>query len=250
MRCWYIGANLRWLMRSTEWPKDPIYADMVRMYDTAFRERVRGTRVTDILHALDNRASPSFAYDGKKEVRLASHVYDALISFVNLTSPIPYRSLLDGTSSGLPRLPSTGQPVSSMEHDGVRFATPAAGLRDSYVVFRAPNNAVLAGQISDIFYHQRTKAGNLTVEPFLVVNTFKVLTPEHAAHDPYRQFRDLDAHLVYNNFDSRPQVISLDRVVSHFAFYKYEPEGIDRECVVVRSLDRVRSRSYPAVSHL
>ncbi|EIW58990.1 uncharacterized protein TRAVEDRAFT_20801 [Trametes versicolor FP-101664 SS1] len=59
MRCWYIGTNLRWLMQSMEWPKDPIFANMVRMYDTAFRDRVRGTCVTDILHALDNRTASS-----------------------------------------------------------------------------------------------------------------------------------------------------------------------------------------------
>ncbi|KAI0648765.1 hypothetical protein C8Q79DRAFT_905086, partial [Trametes meyenii] len=54
MKSWYMGANIRWLMRTTEWPDEPVYGDMIETFEAAFRDRVRGTRVTDLLNSVKN----------------------------------------------------------------------------------------------------------------------------------------------------------------------------------------------------
>ncbi|KAI0665423.1 hypothetical protein C8Q78DRAFT_1072989 [Trametes maxima] len=242
MRSWYMGSNIRWLMRTTEWPDEPPYGDMIKTFETAFRDRVRGTRVTDILNVVQNRQPLSFSYDPKRAVLLIQDVYESLLRCVNLKTAHLFCSAYSSSgtkNTSLPLAPS-GQPVSSIEHDGIRFsAATAPGARDSYVTFRSPTGSVLAGQISQIFYHQRAENGAFVVEPFLIVRAFKSLSEDHAILNPYRRFPDLDTQLVYNEFETRPHVISLNQLVSHFAHYTYTPAGIEEECVVVRSLDRV-----------
>ncbi|CDO75322.1 hypothetical protein BN946_scf184517.g5 [Trametes cinnabarina] len=234
MRSWYIGANIRWLIRTTNWPKFSEYDDMLKAFDTAFHDRVRGTRVTDILEA-SRSSSSNFPYDGKREVHLARRVYEELLAIIGSRMVARFQSVYDIASSSLAHLPPVGQPVTVVERDGIRFAVRS---HNSYVRFRSRTGAVLAGQIHEIFYHQPDEGSGLIIEPFLVIKAYRQLSPEHTASDPYRQFPDLNTHLVYDEFDDDTHVVSLGDIISHFAAYRYTPDGIDRECVIVRSLDR------------
>ncbi|KAL7279763.1 hypothetical protein ACG7TL_006170 [Trametes sanguinea] len=214
MRAWYTGANLRWLMRTTEWPKSTEYCDMIRMYEGAFSDRVRGTRVTDILGVSRSAGEAQPTYDRTRESRLSPSVYDALLRIVNSRTRSPFQSSDATTNSTQARLPPVGQFVSAVDHDGIRFARNS---RDSFITFRSSSGAILAGQISDIFYHQRVESEGVIVEPYLVVDTYKTLTADDAAHDPYRQFSDLNAWMVYDEFEAGAQVVRLQDVVAHFA---------------------------------
>ncbi|KAI9057624.1 hypothetical protein FKP32DRAFT_1583373 [Trametes sanguinea] len=236
MRAWYTGSNLRWLMRTTDWPKSCEYEDMVKTFEKAFSDRVRGTRVTDILGLSFADTESTFTYDGKREVRLSQTVYTKLLQNVNTRASVPFQSAESIALSTRPRLPPVGLFVLSVDSDGIRFASSS---RDSFITFRSSSGEVLAGQISQIFHHQRSEDGRLIVEPYLVVDTYKTLTPEDAVNDPYCTFPDLNTWLVYSEFEADPHVIALKDVVSHFAKFTYLPVGIRQKCVVVRSLDRV-----------
>ncbi|OSC99340.1 hypothetical protein PYCCODRAFT_1479872 [Trametes coccinea BRFM310] len=240
MRGWYIGANIRWLIRTTDWPKSSEYDDMLKAFDTAFHDRVRGTRVTDVLKT-SRGATSDFTYDGKHEVHLARRVYEELAAIIVSKAGSRFQSVYDVASALLARLPPVGQPVAAVERDGIRFAVNS---RDSHVTFRSRAGSVLAGKIHEIFLHQRDEGSGLIVEPFLVIKAFRQLSPVHTASDPYRQFSDLNTHLVYNEFDDDTHVIRLSDIISHFAAYRYTPDGIGRECVVVRSLDRIFGLAY------
>ncbi|KAI9064521.1 hypothetical protein FKP32DRAFT_1611124 [Trametes sanguinea] len=235
MRSWYIGANVRWLIRTTDWPKFPEYDDMLKAFDTAFHDRVRGTRVTAILEASERYRE--FPYDGKREVRLSRRVYTELFATLSAKAATRLQSVYDPVPSSQGYLPPVGQIVPAVDRDGIRFAVQS---RDSYVTFRSRAGGIVAGQVAEIFYHQRDEGGGLIVEPFLVINAYAQLSPEHSTLDPYRQFSDLNTYLVYDEFDQQAHVVGLADIVSHFAAYKYTPDGIGRDCVVVRSLDRVR----------
>ncbi|OJT15521.1 hypothetical protein TRAPUB_7214 [Trametes pubescens] len=232
IRSWYIGAGLRWLMRTTEWPLGKEYEAMISTFDAAFRDRVRGTRTTDILSAFaDSDSDSSFEYIGKNATNLSKDVYEGLLQSINDRGHALFRSIYDSGSmaSAQARLPPTGQRVNAVDHAGIRFAAYLPQSRDAYIMFRSLSGAVLAGQISEIFYHQRAEEGRLIVEPFLVVKEYKALSKEHAAHDPYLQFPVLNTRLVYNAFEARPHVVALRDIVCHFAFHTYTPDDVGKE---------------------
>ena len=75
----------------------------------------------------------------------------------------------------------------------------------------------------------------------MAVKSFSPLVARHLAWDPYRVFPELDTRLYYASLDdASTHVIHISDIVCHFAAHFYKPDGIDRDCVVVRSLDQVR----------
>ncbi|KAI1783119.1 hypothetical protein LXA43DRAFT_904217 [Ganoderma leucocontextum] len=239
MRYFYMGSALRWLMRVTPWPKGAEYEQMVKSFETAFNDRVRGTRVTDFLSFGEPSLHSDFDYDHRREALLASEDYQALLSLVNASSAIKFQAYdSTGAFDGRPYLHPRGQFVHNVHHDGVRFATAQSGERDCNIVYcRA--GMLKAGQISSIFYHQRTGPHGLIVEPFLIVRPYTELSPAHAAHDPYRRFPEINTQLYYNTFEPSKDVVSLGPGIGHLATLTYTPPDVGQECVVALSLDRV-----------
>lgn len=214
---------------------------MVKSFEEAFSDRVRGTRVTDILSFGNSRdlSEVDVEYDHRQETPLAPHTYEALLDLLNATNgPIRFQSSYAITMSGHPRLHPSGRFVPNVHHDGVRFATKETAARDSYIIYRQ-SGVVKAGQILSIFYHQRAGTNGVIVEPFFAVNPYQSLSSADAIHDPYRRFPELDTQLYYNDFEDTLDVVSTSALVSHFASFIYNPEGIAKQCIVVRSLDRV-----------
>ena len=78
------------------------------------------------------------------------------------------------------------------------------------------------------------------MEPFIVVDEYVPLSPEHSVHDPYRRFPLLDTKLHYKRFREPGVLLRPSDIVCHFAAFVYTPDDIGEECVVVRMLDRVR----------
>ena len=96
-----------------------------------------------------------------------------------------------------------------------------------------------AGRIESIFYHRRRDGEDLVVEPFVVVREYTSLSKEHSVLDPFRAVEGLNTTIYYNVLDSTPRIISANDLVAHGASMVYTPKDIGKECIMIRSLDRV-----------
>lgn len=146
-------------------------------------------------------------------------------------------------------LPSSAVFLPYVTHAGVTFATCNDGLRNSFVLLPRHGNSdddgsgsISAGQISRIFEHARMDGDTTIVDTYLIVQEYKPLSPVHRHLDPYRRFLDLGAWLCYNDYLDTHRVVNIRDIISHFAAYIYTPLDVGAECIVVRSLDRVRSK--------
>ncbi|PIL35041.1 hypothetical protein GSI_02828 [Ganoderma sinense ZZ0214-1] len=247
MRYFYMGANARWLMSTTPWPDDAVYQDMMMAFKRAFKDATRGTRVTDIPSFgpdfLKSETNPD--YDRLKEKPLIPSVYDSLYSWVNASSPIDFQSAFAPHLDGRPRLPALGAFVPRISRSGVTYATSRATAGDSFITFLdrsrpsdSERSATSAGQIQDIFHHRRLEGTRTIVEPFVIVREYLPLEVKHQPHDPFRRFPGLQTELYYNDFKPIVRVIPLQDIVAHFASLVYTPPGINRPCIIARSLDR------------
>ena len=252
MKFFYIGANVRWLMSTTPWPDEPMYHEMMITFQRAYKDATRGTRVTDTpsfgpdFSHID--ASPD--YNHLKEQPLESSIYTQLFSLVQSSGGVCYKSHLAQDVDGRPRLPAVGGFVASIRRSGMTFTTSRNSVGDSRVTFIDRTGPAdtdpqypSAGQIEDIFYHRRLEGSRTVVEPFVVVKKYVPLSADHSPHDPFRRFEDLQTRIYYDEFFPDLRVVPLRDIVAHFASLVYTPPGIERPCVIVRSLDRVSKPS-------
>ncbi|KAI0650959.1 hypothetical protein C8Q79DRAFT_901952 [Trametes meyenii] len=241
MRYFYKAGMLRSLLSTLEWPDVEVYTDMAKSIDAAIGDALRGTRVMDVLTS-SVRQTP-LLYDEAKQVPLPDGIYDALLRLINLTVTRPFQSIRGRSARGTPRLPPDAQFIQRLGKEGVTFATQGSSNRNSFILFRDSQTrhgkAILAGQISDIFYHCRVEGDATEVEAFLIVKEYLPLSEAHQSLDPYRRFPDLQTKLYYNSFKQELCLIRANDIVAHFASMTYIPENIGQECIVVRSLDRV-----------
>ncbi len=243
MRYFYMGAHLRWLISTTTWPKSDEYQKMVKAYtDAVFQAKTAsGIRAADFVpFGSQEEAEDSLhtSYNEKKEVAMSVAVYAALRKLISHVSP----TLAAAAASGdlHPRV----NRLSKLSRDRMTFATSKAGLRNSFVLFDDPLDSEIAspraGQIADIFLHGRREGGRQVVEPFVLINEYRALKSEDAEQDPFRQFPDLETRLFYNHFERRQRLVRFCDIRCHFAAFTYKPSEIDAECIVARSLNRVR----------
>ncbi len=253
MRMFYAGAELRWLTASTDWPDTPEFQELLSAFERTYQDAARGTRVTDVLGAVPGllgTANPPFheLFKTLDDLRLDRALYDQLLRIVNIihssSTPsmfIPFDNDLDDKRA---RLIPHARPLSKFEVNRAIYGTHSKNIRNSFVCFRDPASEdpslVRAGQISEIFLHRRIPdGGEALVEPFVVLDEYIPLSPEHVARDPYRHYPLLETKLYYNRFLEHGVVIRPPDILCHFAAFVYTPEHIDEPCVVVRSLDRV-----------
>ena len=246
MRYFYVGATLRRIMNTVNWPDLPEYRTWFAAFQRTFRELVRGTRVTDALN-FDFLYSPSCDtgrhLNPQAESTLPRDVYDTIVSLVNDTSnPAQFASAYarGRRSDDLVYLPTKGQFVKNVTHGGVKYTSDG---RDSFVTYKLRTNegeVVNAGKIQGIFLHHRRDGGMAIDEVFIILRDYLPLTQSDRRHDPFHSFEGLDTRLYYNAFHGKARIIRIGDVVAHFASLIYTPPGMDTECLVVRSLDRVR----------
>ncbi len=248
MRWFYIGANLRQLMETMEWPDSPEYAEVMASFREAFGDAMQGTRVVDALpfstaaNSLDDNK-----YDAEQEEILPIPVYTAILSFLNTVRQRAFTSAYVSrpATRGHAPLNPKGQEVGSVLRAKVTYATASHGARNSFVIFndrtRTADGVPRAGQISQIYLHAHRVSEKMAVEPFFVVKAYQHLTDADALCDPYRRWPDINTSLYYNQFEDDALIVPMDDIVSHFASHVYTPEDIERECIVVRNLDRVSS---------
>ncbi|OJT11998.1 hypothetical protein TRAPUB_11455, partial [Trametes pubescens] len=235
MRGFYSGAELRWLMASTEWPADDTYAEMVSAYESAFQDAIRGTRVSDVLALNSESVDGGISYDVAKQVRLERELYETLLKYM----PPSFASHYGDVEDARPRIAPYVQHIHSTQKGGLTFATRTHGRRDSYVLLATSNGQgqLRPGQISDILLHTRLENHKQIVSTFVIVDAFAELVDSDVTHDPFRAYPELETRLCYNRSDSQ-LFVPLDDIVSHFAALVYEPAEIGKECIVCRSLDR------------
>ncbi|KAH9850596.1 hypothetical protein C2E23DRAFT_734560 [Lenzites betulinus] len=248
MRYFYIGAKLRWQMASESWPDTEEFRTLVHAFETAFHDAARGSRIMEAVSSFgsDEASVRSRSRHYGAEEELNPTLYKALLSYVNaLSDHAPFASRHNPTDDDRPLLPSTALFLPWTTHAGVTFATRDDALRNSFLLFRkaGPNDdghcEIVAGQITQIFEHLRTEGDTCIKEVHLVVREYKPLSAPHQAFDPYQQFTHGMARLYYDEVYDYQHVIRTRDIVSHFASYTYTPDGIDRQCVVAVSLDRV-----------
>ncbi|RDX47419.1 hypothetical protein OH76DRAFT_1456796 [Lentinus brumalis] len=255
MRYFYLGAMLRWMMDTFRWPGLPEYADMMQAFRTAFASYRKGTHaVESVFSSLgDDEGTPEddtptldntpLSRRGGTEKHLPNDLYNDLLTLINRTSSKRFASYYVGAIDAGDYLPPMVESVDRVEHKGVTFGTVSRGTRNSFVMFSrviGGEQQVVAGQISEIIMHTRRVDGDTTVtEPFLLVNQFKTLSEAHRKFDPYLKFLDVPSWLCYNVHSPERHLLRLEDIISHCATYVYTPAGIEKECIVIRSLDRV-----------
>lgn len=247
MRYFYLGANLRWLMSTTKWPTHPLYDKMTKIYE----ETVLKTRGSSGIHVADfvpfgGEDSHGPQYDEVKEVKLSTTVYESLHVLISSQSPGPsFASLFAASPPHLPVLNNRVNHIRCVKRGNMTFATHKAGPRNLYVLFNDPLEPAelpfpRAGRITDMFLHGRLEHGKQVVEPFVLIDEYEPLCASDAEHDPYRRFTDIETRAFYNHFKPDCCLVRLQDVQCHFASLVSGMPEIEKECIVVRSLNWVR----------
>lgn len=244
MRYFYIGANLRWLMTTVEWPDAAPFHDMMKAYTKSFRDAARSNPRLASLRPLGDETEATLSFVENAAIRLPDNLYRALIARISLLSNTIFTSAYADLTDHRPVLSDLVNSIPSYDYGGVRYSTKRAYERDSRIIFSGPHDRIRsiprAGQIREIFVHARVENGMRIAKPFFVIDEYVSLSEIHGLSDPYRQFEDLGAWLFYNRFKPEPVLIALQDIGAHFAALVYQPEDILEECIIVRSLDRVR----------
>ncbi|KAH9895959.1 hypothetical protein C8Q73DRAFT_644239 [Cubamyces lactineus] len=252
MSYFYVGAQLRWLMDTTQWPDTPEYKAMLSAYDDAFTNIAQGMRASGFGPPGRETSAPSgCSYDERKEKSLGRHAYEGLLSVLALGGEHFSSMHARYRRDVRPILNDLVNYIPSLHRDHMTLATRSSAFRDSFVMFTdplRPSADPRAGQIVDIFLHSRLKAGKPVVEPFLIVEEFVELTADDASQDPYRRFSDLQTRLCYNRAEPTPRVVRLDDIHCHFAALTCKVNGISEECIIVRSLNRVSPARNKAIN--
>lgn len=237
-----MGANLRALLADVKWPDGEEYQNMKNKFMKAFDHGSRGTLITDILSWGSSVQAPTPKVP--KVTALDDSWYTLFLHRMNIDTTLPYlRWNSPGTSN--PLLSNRIQMISNITISGVKFS-PSKG--DAYILYKSPGSSTIAaGKIEAIFLQTRAASNSSEetfTEPYLVVQEYDTLSSDHQDHDPFRRIPHLEANLCYNSFKGT-QVLKASDVVSHFASMVYTPTEIERECIVVLSLDRVSADILP-----
>jgi len=111
------------------------------------------------------------------------------------------------------------------------------------VIFEGPNAKQHAGQIMDVLIYPGRNKPRLLFR----IQPFAELGEDDKRYDPFRCHEDLGIRTCYAGRQTRPVIVSSKSIISHFASWKTEISGINEECVVVLSLDRVRELAFPTL---
>ncbi|KAI0349527.1 hypothetical protein OH77DRAFT_1499521 [Trametes cingulata] len=256
MHLFTVGAELRWLMASVDWPDTAEFRELLDALEDAYRDAARGSRTVDIFSAVPGYGPPlqtlDEIYDNLKDSKLDLSVYATLLNLLHASTDSrdhAFTSLYDSIDANAPRLSPYARSIPRFESDRVLYGTREKNVRNSFVYFCNPlsddPSAVVAGQIVQIFLHPRfTIDERRIVEPFCLIDQYVPLTAADAEKDPFRRFPLLDTRLYYNRFQEQQALVRACNIVAHFACLVYTPEKMAEECIVARSLDRVRYLTF------
>lgn len=218
-------------MSSFSWPDHEHFQQMIAAFKDAFGDAIKGIPGVAPTHGLND-------YDHQKEKDLDANVHAALLSKISASNITASRNL----STRAMNLHSVGV-------DALRFACGGrrSRRRDSFIIFSrdvTDSSGELvkersAGQIIQIFRHSRYNGTSFKVEDFCVVKAYENLSKDHSKLDPYRKIACIDSRSYYNRLKDQVHILRPEEIISHFAAYVYTPAGLDQECMLAVSLDRV-----------
>ncbi|RDX45606.1 hypothetical protein OH76DRAFT_1357452 [Lentinus brumalis] len=250
MRYFYIGANIRWLMNTIKWVTWAPFQRMVAAYIGAVSKKktASGVRVADYVpYGTEDDPSHVPTYDEGAEVPLSDNEYKQLFRLLS-PSGNRFASARAPSRTSRPILNDRVNFIGSIDRAYMTFAMRDAGLRNSFVLFtdsgepQTDGSFPRAGQISKIFIHGRKEDDKLVQETFFLVDEYQPLAENDTVRDPYRRFPDLDTRLFYDSRQARSalRLVRFQDIQCHFAARFCSIPDIKKNCVVVRSLNRVR----------
>jgi hypothetical protein len=232
LRSFCRGGNLKALLSREDMPNN--LKDIMPIVEEHFGPQSQRTLTEDLFGVLGD---PPLWDSKQAEVPLSDDVYSALLQRLNASGSSGRQSFrrydqYRGRGHLLARLAQTRN---KLTEGGVVYTSANSHRGDSLIMFTPfPGLKARAGQIKDIFVHQRRGLGDAVVdtEAFLVVQTFKALGQQE--YDPYRPFPLLDVQLYYNDLSPGLTVIKPCDILSHVASCPY---GLRKQ--VILSLSRV-----------
>ncbi|TFK60920.1 hypothetical protein BDN72DRAFT_778818 [Pluteus cervinus] len=259
------GCNLRSLLQTLTPSRNTIYSAFIDKLKDTFLSGFRGTVLSDVLSFSPDASSDDgdlthpgiampttgdrFTFTGQaKQQRVVPEIaYQKLILRLNRVFGDGYYADYRAVPPGSILLPQNAEFIRKIRiGSGFYNGYSSKCIGNSFIVFRRPSDGTLrAGQIKQLFLHRRyhpgsSAPGGLIIEPFLHVKEYEPLTHDDYQKDVFARIPLIYTWLCYNKFMEEPHVLRASDVVSHFASYVFTPPDIGTECIVVKSLDRVR----------
>lgn len=202
--------------------------------------------MTDILRSRLVTNHDAYEYNNDVEELLPIPMYEGILGALNDSEQEQFSSAYGDRTVPSPHphpLNPYGSETERITRDKIMFASSrkVRNMKKALVVFhhRLAPGTLCAGQINKIYLHSRNRAGNTVVEPFNLMKKYVLLNPTDEIKDPYRKWPDINTCMCYNELEEEARIVRMEDVVVHFAAYVYTPQDIDRECIVVRNLDRI-----------
>lgn len=215
--------------------------ELAEAFEETVAEDRRGTRLRESTF-LNTQPSHKSSSKPLKKLVLPDDCFRALISHLN--NKAGQELFIDVRE--MRRVPGSQQLMNKALKcprifcGGVSFLSSSDSPRDSNVMFRSSASLPRPGRILQIFKYSVWNAqGNLTESTYVYVAPLEPLSPQDAAHDPYRVYKYAGGELYYDRY-MPGIVISPEDVISHFARTPIVmPDRIKYPCVHVLSLDKV-----------
>lgn len=214
--------------------------ELAEAFEETVAEDRRGTRIRE-----STLLDPPHKSNGKalKQITLPDDCFDALIDHLNHKAGqelfIDVRKMRRIT--GMQQLSNQALKCPRIFHGGVSFLSSSESPRDSNLLFRSSAMSLpCPGRVLQIFKYAIWNAqGALTNSTYLYVAPLEPLSAEDAVQDPYRSYKHGGGELYYDQYLAGI-IITAEDVVSHYARTPMVMPSIQRPCVHVLSLDKVR----------
>ena len=240
------AANLRSLLQLDSIRN--IVREFTDIYNGLFNENKRGTRLRDTVLGDENDRRQAMVRESNCASQLEEPTWKALVSFLNAELGkevfVDIRDLRMGP--GLCQVSNAVLDCPSMFFHGVTYKPVIKSSKDSNIVFSPPGSShtiPCSGRIKQIFVHRRRNAdgnGDDLREIFLSVERLQDLSPDDVQWDKYRKFLHIGGHLCYDSYRPSPLIIRPNQIISHFARTAIDIPHIQKACVHVLPLNRVR----------
>ena len=136
------------------------------------------------------------------------------------------------------------QQLKQVARGGAFFAAADASKRsgNSMILFKGgmQTEKLRVGQIAEIFLH--------TTGLYFKVHRFPELNRTDRMVNPFASYPEMGVRVCYSSPIS-PELVLIGDVVCHFASWRGVIQGIEHQCVVALSLDRVRPAGCFKISH-
>ncbi|KAI0042377.1 hypothetical protein FA95DRAFT_1500162 [Auriscalpium vulgare] len=226
-----MGQKLRQIMHRNRLGEE--LQHLLPAYSRVSSGDVRGTFLNDMLAMEETSSSISdITPPDQSEVPIPDDILRLLVPQLSVTD-----------AAGRKRAPRKSY-VRRMQirMRGVLFHTFSSAPRDSFVAIGTSGmDDWRPARIASIIQHTQVLSRvPETTTVFFLVQTFKPLSEEDAAHDPYRRFPIAGGRLYYDRMEETSLLVPVKDVICHIAMTPMRWEGIEESCIHALPIDRVR----------